>query len=74
MWSFKRCEHEWYQSCLVGVENIYGDEHTEVYIYCPKCDKRRKVRPYQWSIIDGEQKVKQRYRGDINDQMHSVQG
>ncbi|EPZ47720.1 hypothetical protein N007_05550 [Alicyclobacillus acidoterrestris ATCC 49025] len=59
---FKRCDHEYYKVLEVDVYDGYANHvRTDYYIYCPKCDKRRKVKPYQWEVIEREQKIKSDY-------------
>lgn len=35
--------------------------HTYNYIYCPKCDKERKVTVFDWELIRNKQIIKKEY-------------
>lgn len=36
------------------------------YIYCPKCDKERKVSVFDWEIVRNKQIIKKKYLEEVN--------
>lgn len=51
------CEHEY----ISVARYKYGIEEAEVAIYCPKCEKKRRVKAYKWRIISGIQEARKEY-------------
>ena len=58
------CDHRWFKSLEINeteLSHIGGVVDTEkvdvVYIYCPKCNTRKRVTKKEWTILEKEDEI-----------------
>ena len=67
-----KCNHDWNllkkeieeRSEHNGIDIEFYDINV-VYCYCPKCKRRDKVTPLEWSLREQEQKLNEQYTAAI---------
>lgn len=62
------CNHKWEHLSKEREEHLEHDGfeidivyRDKDYIYCPKCRTRRKVTPLEWSLLQKQYKIDQKY-------------
>lgn len=65
MFRFLTCKHDYRVVCFED-EWVSGRYYTFVYIYCPKCDRERKVHEDVWNRIKIIQLIKKEYLEEVN--------
>lgn len=61
-WLFKRCEHDFKEvEEYIFVDEI-GDKYTKTLLYCPKCEKQKRVSTNEWRQKKKIEKIKQQYK------------
>lgn len=65
MFKFLTCKHDYKVVCFKD-ERVNGRYYTFVYIYCPKCDRKRKVHEDSWNRIKIIQLIKKEYLEEMN--------
>lgn len=59
-----KCEHEWFKSLEVNetefshIGGVIDSENVDiVYIYCPKCNTRKRISKKEWTLLEKEQEI-----------------
>jgi len=58
-----RCKHIWHKTHEVDVHDFYGNLiRMDYFIYCPKCEKRKRIAPFMWPVLQNEQEIRNEYQ------------